>query len=290
MSRVKTYIVLILILMTAACTDEKEKDGERIVFLHHSTGEAIWNGTPSFTSRVIRKISPTFAYRFYKQAPLPFIIKKHNRKNAKNYVIKDLQFPMKTPYGWKNYPFDYYNIWVKNGQEDFYMEEPTLNKLTRDYDMIIFKHCYPVSNIMEATDSADINSEVKTLPNYQLQYMALKEKLHEYPDNKFLLFTAAAQVKAKITEEEAERTEEFVNWVINEWDEPDDNIFIWDLYNLQTAGDKYLKDEFAYSPTDSHPNPKFSGWAVKLLANRIIDVIENNGKSTSLTGELLVTR
>ncbi|HJX35934.1 MAG TPA: hypothetical protein VJ280_03145, partial [Dehalococcoidales bacterium] len=33
--------------------------------------------------------------------------------------------------------------WVKNAEEKPYMEEPTLEMLTKDYGLIIFKHCYP---------------------------------------------------------------------------------------------------------------------------------------------------
>ena len=35
-------------------------------------------------------------------------------------------------------------------------------------------------------------------------------------------------------------------------DQPDDNIYIWDLYSLQTEGGLYFKDEYAVSEKDSH--------------------------------------
>jgi hypothetical protein len=73
--------------------------------------------------------------------------------------------------------------------------------------------------------------------------------------------------------------------VITEWDLPDDNIYIWDLYNLQTEGGLYFKDSYAYSVNDSHPNAVFSGNVVELLFNRIIDIIESDGRKTTLTGE-----
>ena len=112
----------------------------------------------------------------------------------------------------------------------------------------------------------------------------MREKLHEFPDIKFILFTGAALVKAHTKEDVAKRAKEFFTWVREDWDLPDDNIFIWDLYELQTEGGLYFKDEYADSPDDSHPNKDFSAAASKLLFKRIIDVIESDGKGTSLTG------
>jgi hypothetical protein len=165
------------------------------------------------------------------------------------------------------------------------MKEPTLEILTKEYQVIIFKHCFPVSNIMPDQDTVDINSEIKTISNYKLQYSALRDKLYEFPDTKFILFTGAAQVRSNISEEEAKRANEFFKWVVDDWDLPDDNIFLYDLYNLETEGGLYFKDEYATSAGNSHPNGIFASKVVFLLFNRIIDIIENNGTGTYLTGE-----
>jgi hypothetical protein len=212
-------------------------------------------------------------------------MKQYNKINNKHYTIQEMAFPKESPYGWQNYPYDYYNIWVKNAGPEPFMEEPTLEILTKKYQVIIFKHCFPVSGIQPDKEVADINSDYKSLANYKLQYNAIRDKLHEFPDTKFILFTGAALVKGSGTEEEALRTKEFFTWVINEWDLPDDNIYIWDLYSLETEGGLYLKDEYATSPRDSHPNDKLASKAAELIFNRIIDVIDNDGKNTKLTGE-----
>lgn len=47
----------------------------------------------------------------------------------------------------------------------------------------------------------------------------------------------------------------------------------------------YLKEEFAASPGNSHPNNQFSVMAYNLFCKRIVDVIENDGKKTNITGE-----
>jgi hypothetical protein len=257
-----------------------------IIFLHHSTGGVIWNSTkPSFVTKAVRKINKRFTDVFSKKARLPLLFEKYNEEYGKNYIIKEMAFPKASPYGWHNYPYDYYNIWVKNAGEKPYMEEPTLEMLTKEYQVIIFKHCFPVSNIQADQDSADINSDLKTISNYKLQYLALRDKLHEFPDTKFILFTGAAQVKSNVTEDEAKRARAFFEWVTDEWDLPADNIYLWDLYKLQTEGGLYFKDKYSVSQTDSHPNEDFAGKAVKLLFNRVIDVIKDNGNGTTLKGE-----
>ena len=53
------------------------------------------------------------------------------------------------------------------------------------------------------------------------------------------------------------------------------------LHNLKIS---YLKNEYAQSPTDSHPNSTFSARAAAYLCNRIIDVIEGSGDTGSHTG------
>ena len=93
---------------------------------------------------------------------------------TKTISIEEMAFPKASPYGWHNYPYDYYNIWVKNAGNEPFMEEPTLEILTKQYQVVIFKHCFPVSNIQPDQDSADINSDFKSLSNYKLQYLALK--------------------------------------------------------------------------------------------------------------------
>jgi hypothetical protein len=257
-----------------------------IIFLHHSTGGVIWKGTKtSLVTKAAGRISKRLADIIDKKARLPLFFDKYNKEYDKNYHIKEMVFPKTYPYGWNNYPYDYYNIWIKNAGDEPYLEEPTLEILTKEYQVIIFKHCFPVCNIQPDNNLADINSEIKTVSNYKLQYSALRAKLHEFPGTKFILFTGAAQVKLNVTEDEAKRAREFFSWVTDEWDLPGDNIYLWDLYNLQTKGGLYFIDAYAVSPNDSHPNEDFARKIVKLLFNRIIDIIENNGGRTQLTGE-----
>ena len=123
--------------------------------------------------------------------------------------------------------------------------------LTKEYDVIIFKHCYPVSLIQADISSPDADSDIKSVENYQSQYAALKTKMHEFHGTRFILWTPAVNTKHLMTEEEAVRTRQFRDWIVNEWDEKGDNIFVWDFYELETEGGLYLKDKNALSPVNS---------------------------------------
>ena len=254
--------------------EQAERGEMRIVFLHHSTGHVIWQGG----------VSEWF--------------EEYNRTNGTDYQIVSQPFPKRTPYGWNNYPYDYWNIWVDHAGDQPYMEEPTLEILTPQYDVIIWKHCFPVGIIREDLLKPDITSDVKRLENYRLQYAALKEKMHQFPQTKFVVWTGPAHVrritlrdrivallKGKSVDGNARRMNEFCDWVRNEWDEAGDNVYLWDLWELETEGGIYLKDEYAAGPGDSHPSSEFARRVAPLFCQRIVDVIQDRGDSTSITGQ-----
>ena len=235
----------------------------KAIFLHHSTGKTILRGCAS-----------KYLYKLFKKGDIQKWFKKYNENNNTNYSFKEQNFPNKDPYGWKNYPYDFYNIWVKNAGKNLFMGEPTLEILTKEYGLIIWKHCFPVSNIKEDTGNPDINSEEKRLENYKLQYNALKKKMHEFPKTKFLVWTGAALVKESTTKEKAIRMQSFVNWVKNDWNEQGDNIFIWDFYSLETEGGLYLKEEYAMGKDDPHPNKSLSKKVAPIFGEKIVEVFK----------------
>ncbi len=237
---------------------------QKIIFLHHSTGRSIWVGN---TNR--------FIYKLTQKGDVQRIFDDYNRINKTDYIISNQIFPKNEPYGWNNYPYDYYNIWVKNAGNAAYKGEPTLEMLTKEYNVIIFKHCFPVGKILPDSGNPDIDSSDKRIENYKLQYNALKEKMHQFPDNKFIVWTPPASVQLRITEEEAERTNNFYKWMTGEWDEQGDNIFIWDFYSYETEGGRFLPERNAFARDNSHPGRKFSGLIAPIFSKYIIDVIES---------------
>ncbi|PID91648.1 MAG: hypothetical protein CSA96_07400 [Bacteroidetes bacterium] len=267
----KLVFIFALFIGLTACesnNDQIESPMNKIVFLHHSTGLKVWKGK---TNR--------YVYKLTGKGDVQSFINKYNRSHKTNFEIREQAFPTKEGYGWKNYPYDYYHIWVKNAGEEAYMGQPTLEMLSKEYGVIIFKHCYPVSKIQEDTGNPNIDSDERTLENYKLQYQALKEKLHAFPDTKFILWTPAVHVKANLTEGMADRTRAFYNWIMDEWNETGDNIYLWDFYALETEGSLYLQEKYASSPNDSHPNAAFAARAAKDFASFIIAVAEGSAEN-----------
>lgn len=232
----------------------------KIILLHHSTGEAIWDGG----------VAEWFTH--------------YNNANETNYEISETYFP-REGYDWSNNPYDYWNIWVNHAGNDLYSNQKTLEILTEEYDVVVWKHCFPVSHIYENEATSDVSSEHPSLENYQLQYNALKEKMRSFPDTRFIVWTGAVELEVNLSEEEAQRTKTFFEWVKNEWDTSGDNIYVWDFYQLETEGDLYLRTEYATDYDDAHPNSVLSERVAPMLSNRIVNVIAGKGDITSITGE-----
>jgi hypothetical protein len=231
-----------------------------VIFLHHSTGANIWGGGVADW------------------------IADYDATSGNSYTIEERAYP-DSPYPWANYPYDYWYLWVDNAGPDPIEGQDTLEILTAAYDVIVFKHCFPVSDVQADTGSPDVSSSTKSIENYQLQYEALKAKLLSFPDNRFIVWTGAAQVQGATTEAMAERAEQFFEWVRTTWDETGDNIFVWDFWTLETAGGLYLLDEHAASASDSHPNAEFSAEVAPYFGQRVVDVIEGLGDVASITGQ-----
>ncbi|HSJ53964.1 MAG TPA: hypothetical protein VLC52_09480 [Anaerolineae bacterium] len=251
----------ITVVEGATVSTGSENENEiAVLFLHHSTGSVIWEGG----------VAGWFdAY---------------NAGHGTSYRIAERAYPG-DGYPWDNYPYDYWNIWVKHAGNRQYKKQDTLELLTKDYDVIVWKHCFPVSAVEADAGSPDTGSDVKSLENYKLQYEALRTKMRQFPETRFIVWTGAALVAGATDEGQAGRAREFFGWVTESWDEPDDNIYVWDFWQLQTEGGLYFLDEYAAGADDSHPNSAFAARVAPAFGQRIVDVIEGRGDSGSMTGQ-----
>ncbi|MFC1614592.1 hypothetical protein ACFL5K_04780 [Gemmatimonadota bacterium] len=220
-------ISLLIYIMTGPQLEPVDLTME-IIFLHHSTGSNIWNGGVA---------------QWFDQ---------YNADNGTGYNISELAFPSGNPYPWNNYPYDYWNIWINHAGSEPYNEEPTLEILTGQYDVIVFKHCFPVSGISADTGNPDVTSPTKSIENYKLQYEELKNKTRKYPQIKFIVWTGAALVENATDQASAERAKTFFDWVRSDWDEAGDNIFIWDFYRLETLPQKRIRCIFQRLAPQQH--------------------------------------
>jgi hypothetical protein len=237
----------------------------RVGYLHHSTGGAVWDGG------------------------LPASLEAWNAAHGTDYRITSVRYPdtrLNGPssYPWENYPYDYWNLWVAHRGASRDRNEQNLDDLAAAYDVIVWKHCYPVADLGPDDGAASVSSPSKTLANYRLQYAALKARMHEYPNKRFLVWTGPALTVSQTNPASAQRARDFAAWVKETWDEPGDNIYLWDFREIETGGGLYLPDGLAAGPDDPHPGPSLSRTAGPLAARRIVDVIEGRGDAGSLTG------
>lgn len=241
--------------------------GQKAIFLHHSTGNGVY---------VVGKV-PTW-------------ISTYNSSHGTNYKISDRSYP-NTPYTWANYPYDYWNLWINGTCDSSNPNIECLNTLCTNFDVIIYKHCFPGARIVIDDAVSAINSSKRTLGNYKLQYRALRTLMDSYPQNKFIIWTLAPLHRLDTNEENAARAKEFVGWVKNEWLTEDGkvhpNIFIFDFWELAAESNpsptngkvNCLKYDYEKSHTenDSHPNktaneyigPKFAEFIVKVIETKI---------------------
>lgn len=257
----KLYFVLCFIMLSLSLF------GQKIIFLHHSTGAGVYNGGNG----------------------LPQWFTDYNTNHASSYAISEISYP-NTPYAWANYPYDYWNLWINAGQcNNTNAGIRCLDWFTSNYNVIIFKHCFPGAGIVANSGSPLVSSSTKSIENYKLQYRALRTLMDSYPNNKFIVWTLAPLHRNATNTESAARAREFVNWVKSEWLTEDSkshpNIYIFDFFgyaaesNPSPANGKVncLKYEYEgdHNGSDSHPNETANSTIMPLFGQFIVDALTN---------------
>jgi hypothetical protein len=238
---------------------------QKIIFLHHSTGSGV-----------------------YYEGNVAGWIDNYNIQYSTNYDISERSYP-NTPYPWANYPYDYWNLWLNNACDDGIPDIACLSSLCANYDIIIFKHCYPGAEILSDELSPSISSSTMTLANYKLQYRALRDLMDTYPNNRFIVWTLAPLHRLATDEDCAERARQFVDWVKNKWLTEDakkhPNIYIFDFFGHVAESDSTPENgkvnclkydyEGSHTESDSHPNPLANETVGPIFAQFIVSAIEN---------------
>ena len=222
-----------IIIMFLFFSSNAFAESENTIFLHHSTGGVIYNDG---------HVENWFA--------------DYNTSNNTSYTITERAYPTGT-YPWDNYPYDYWNLWVNDACRSDEPSRHCLDQLTADYDIVIFKNCYPVSAVLEDTGSPDITSNRKSLENYKLQYAAVRDELQQYPDTLFIFWTGAPLRDTSTNPAQAARARQFANWVKNDMlaGGSYQNIRVFDYFDLTADSNNVLRAEYMTNISgDSHPN------------------------------------
>ncbi len=128
-------------------------------------------------------------------------------------------------------------------------------------DIIMFKSCYPNSNIIsEGTKAGDPYSPEKTTSNYHAIFDSLKNTFSAHPQKQFIYVTSPPLHKLKTSLENAARAREFNQWIksdfITRYKEETglNNFVVFDLFDVLANDQNLLKDNYSDREGDSHPN------------------------------------
>ena len=242
------------------------------IFLHHSTGAGV-----------------------YDEGNVEEWINNYNTTYSKNYQLIQRAYP-DSPYPWANYPYDYWNLWVNHKCNNDTLGIECIDNITKNYNVIIFKHCFPGADVNEDTGSPDVSSEIKSIENYKLQYKAILAELDKYPNNKFIVWTLVPEHRLVSSDTMfSYRAHEFVKWVKNEWlndGKEHKNVYIFDIWGYLAESNQNpvngrincLKYDYekSHDGNDSHPNTAANQFIGPKFAEFIVKTIEDSLSSPTL--------
>lgn len=254
---------LLLVFCTLLLFSSAFSQSGSAIFLHHSTGAGVY-----YEGNVAQWITD------------------YNAEHGTNFELTEFAYP-NTPWDWENYPYDYWKLWADGSCNNTQDNIQCLDKLCQNYELIIFKHCFPGAGIEADYGNGDVTSPEKTLNNYKLQYRALLALFDQYPNNKFIVWTLAPLHRNATNTDQANRAAQFVDWVKNTWLTEDgnqhSNVTIFDFFGLaaeQNAnpahGKQYcLKYDYEgdHNGNDSHPNSFANQTIGPLFAEKITEVL-----------------
>jgi hypothetical protein len=156
----------------------------------------------------------------------------------------------------------------------------TYYKDGRQNDIIMFKSCYPNSDIAaEGQEPENASDNAKTTWNYRAVFAELQGIMAKYPNKVFIYVTAPPLVPNQTKPENAKRAREFNNWVksqyVTDYTQKTGqlNLMVFDFFDVLADKDNYLKAEYRRSDQDSHPNP--AGGQAATVA--FIDFLKSKG-------------
>ncbi|MGQ9627837.1 MAG: hypothetical protein ACUVV0_13145 [Anaerolineae bacterium] len=147
-------------------------------------------------------------------------------------------------------------LYAESGQNSAYSRLAT--NPGGENEIIMFKSCFPNSNIDgnpndPPAPSADYNSELN-VANAKRIYLDLLNYFATRQDKLFIVITAPPQVQNATDATQAANARAFNNWLVNDWldNYPYNNVAVFDFYNVLTSngGSNRIND----------PNTNDLGW------------------------------
>ena len=165
--------------------------------------------------------------------------------------------------------------WRSSGEED-----ASLSDLVAKYDVIVMKHCYPASDVVEDEGKPNPLSSRQSLENYKAIYAALRAEFDKYPDTTFIVWTLPPLHRRATNAEAAARATEFSEWLRTDFLTENGlhpNICVWDFRGIVmdpfTNGLCY-EYERDHEGSDSHPNDAANNVAGPQFAQFLVDTVK----------------
>ncbi len=219
-------LILAVFLLLAAHPARAQDRPIRIIWLHHSVGAGLIEGGG------VREGLTALGYEFYDHG--------YNgdglRDAAGEYTGINYDVP-----GDNTDPDGLAAIFAQP------LHDPPDNTFSHlmQYDVIIWKSCFPTSNI---ADDAQLEA-------YQSYYLAIRDTVDRYPDKLFIAVTSPPQVPGSSSPDEAARARAFSQWLQSpEYLGGRSNLAVFDFFTLLAGEDNFLRREYRVDNTDAHPN------------------------------------
>jgi hypothetical protein len=150
---------------------------------------------------------------------------------------------------------------------------PPQNALSRllDFDVIIFKSCYPVTAIKDDAQ----------LETYQQYYRTIRDTIDRFPEKLFIPMTPPPLRASLTTPEQAARARQFADWMTSDaFTGGRENIAVYDFFDALAApasdltNANTLQPRFCLpDPNDSHPNRTANEQTVDSWVNFVVAAI-----------------
>jgi len=116
------------------------------------------------------------------------------------------------------------------------------------YDVIVFKSCFPVS-IIESDEQ---------LAEYKSYYLSIRQRMDQNPNKIFVVVTQPPEIPADTNPQAAARARAFTNWLASdEYLNGHRNVFTFNFFNLlANPSTNMLRAEYQTDPSDAHPNER----------------------------------
>lgn len=224
----------------------------KIIFLHHSCGQGLINGGN------VREGLTAKGYEFYDHG--------YNEEGLRDARGSHTGRNFRVP-GDNTDPDGYAQIFRQK------LTSPPTNTFSylMQYDVILFKSCFPVSNI---ESDGQLNQ-------YKSYYRTIISRMDQYPNKTFIIVTQPPLVPNETSPAAARRARAFTGWLkSDEFLKGRKNVFVFDFFNLLAGSDNMLRSEYRVGRYDSHPNDR----ANREIGPKFVDFIDRVIKKRGVVG------